>query len=176
MKNAMQRLKKHNKKGFTLVELLVVLVILAILAAAIIPSMRGFIDRAKKESVAAEQRSVLLAAQVEVNELYGKGTLDTLLSSGSSSVKIDSTDKTKDYLAAIQTVADLPGTILSVTVTKDTPAAGSTEPAHWTITGAEYVNKENNMKYTYEAKIDTTTQKYAGSWGDGAKYTPPAGN
>ena len=41
-----------------------VLVILAILAAAIIPSMMGFIDRAKQESVAAEQRSVLLAAQV----------------------------------------------------------------------------------------------------------------
>ena len=42
-------LKRNSRKGFTLVELLVVLVILAILAAAIIPSMMGFIDRAKQE-------------------------------------------------------------------------------------------------------------------------------
>lgn len=41
--------KINNKKGFTLVELLVVLVILAILAAAVIPSMFGFIDESKKK-------------------------------------------------------------------------------------------------------------------------------
>ena len=41
----MMRLHK-NKKGFTLVEIIVVLVILAILAAAAIPTMLGFVNDA----------------------------------------------------------------------------------------------------------------------------------
>lgn len=37
--------KVKNKKGFTLVELIVVLVILAILAALLIPALTGYIGQ-----------------------------------------------------------------------------------------------------------------------------------
>ena len=37
-----------NKRGFTLVELIVVLVILAVLAALLVPSLTGYIDKAKQ--------------------------------------------------------------------------------------------------------------------------------
>ena len=40
---------KKNNKGFTLVELIVVLVILAILAAILTPALLGYIDRARAE-------------------------------------------------------------------------------------------------------------------------------
>ena len=40
-----------NKKGFTLVEIIVVLVILAILAAIAVPSVLGYVEEAKKENV-----------------------------------------------------------------------------------------------------------------------------
>ena len=40
--------KLKEKKGFTLVELIVVLVILAILAALLIPALTGYIDILKK--------------------------------------------------------------------------------------------------------------------------------
>lgn len=36
-----------KNKGFTLVEVIVVLVILAVLAAVMVPSMTGWIDKAK---------------------------------------------------------------------------------------------------------------------------------
>lgn len=64
--------KLKDKKGFTLVELIVVLVILAILAALLIPSLTGYIDKANKEKVVAETRMVVMAAQTEASSLYGK--------------------------------------------------------------------------------------------------------
>lgn len=66
--------KMKNKKGFTLVELIVVLVILAILAALLVPAMTGYIDKANKEKVVAECRMVVMAAQTEASEAYGKVT------------------------------------------------------------------------------------------------------
>ena len=54
--------KLKDKKGFTLVELIVVLVILAILAALLIPALTGYIDRANEEKVIAEARMALMAA------------------------------------------------------------------------------------------------------------------
>lgn len=61
---------KNNKKGFTLVELIVVLVILAILAALLIPALTGYIDKAKRKSIVAETRQAVMAAQTLVDEAY----------------------------------------------------------------------------------------------------------
>ena len=61
-----------NKKGFTLVELIVVLVILAILAALLIPALTGYIDKANKEKVISETRMVAMAVQTEASEAYGQ--------------------------------------------------------------------------------------------------------
>ncbi|MEG0156691.1 MAG: prepilin-type N-terminal cleavage/methylation domain-containing protein, partial [Anaerovoracaceae bacterium] len=63
-------MKKKNKKGFTLVEVIVVLVILAILAAILVPTMIGYINKAEKKSVIVEARAVLLASQTVVSENY----------------------------------------------------------------------------------------------------------
>lgn len=51
--------KKKNRKGFSLVELIVVLVIMAILAAALIPSLMGYIRKPKSRMfrVNAKQQS-----------------------------------------------------------------------------------------------------------------------
>lgn len=67
-----KKLKENNKKGFTLVELIVVLVILAILAALLIPALTGYIDKAKNKSIVAETRQTVMAAQTLVDEEYAK--------------------------------------------------------------------------------------------------------
>ena len=64
--------KKMNDKGFTLVELIVVLVILAILAAILVPALLGYIDRARESQIVLNGKSVLTAAQAEMSSLYGQ--------------------------------------------------------------------------------------------------------
>ena len=64
--------KMKNKKGFTLVELIVVLVILAILAALLIPALTGYIDKANKQKIIATTCQVMMAAQTETSEAYAK--------------------------------------------------------------------------------------------------------
>ena len=63
---------KNDNKGFTLVELIVVLVILAILAAILVPALLGYIDEAKQKQIVLEGKSVYTACQAVASELYAK--------------------------------------------------------------------------------------------------------
>lgn len=58
-------IKRFNKKGFTLVEIIVVLVILAILAAIAVPSVLGYVEEDKKEKYIAEAKAIYTVIQVE---------------------------------------------------------------------------------------------------------------
>lgn len=60
-----------NRRGFTLVELIVVLVILAILASLLIPALTGYIDKARRDQVVAETRMLHEAVQTVAGEAYG---------------------------------------------------------------------------------------------------------
>lgn len=62
--------RNNHKRGFTLVELIVVLVILAVLAALLVPSLTGYIDKAKKKAVITEARDVWTASQAALSECY----------------------------------------------------------------------------------------------------------
>lgn len=64
----------QRKKGFTLVELIVVLVILGILAAITIPALLGWIDKAREKKYLLEARNVVMAAQTVATEEYAQGT------------------------------------------------------------------------------------------------------
>ncbi len=65
----------QKSKGFTLVELIVVLVILAILAAILVPTLLGYIDRARSEKDFSTAQTVRVAAQAEIDQAYGDNTI-----------------------------------------------------------------------------------------------------
>ena len=106
--------KLKDKKGFTLVELIVVLVILAILAALLIPSLTGYIDKANKEKVVSETRMVAMAVQTELSEAYGQAGAGKDIATGTKADDWKSTPGANGgaatvgaYIKEIQTLSEV---------------------------------------------------------------------
>jgi prepilin-type N-terminal cleavage/methylation domain-containing protein len=59
--------------GFTLVELIVVIVILGILAAIAVPALTGYITKAEDEQYKMRARDTVVAARAVIDEAYAKG-------------------------------------------------------------------------------------------------------
>lgn len=60
---------KKKRNGFTLVELMVVIVIMAILAAASVPVFSGYIRKAKASGHLTECRAIYMAVQTYLEEV-----------------------------------------------------------------------------------------------------------
>ena len=58
-------MKKLNKKGFTIVELSIVIAVVAILSAVMIPTFSGIVKKAKKSAAAQEADTALTAVITE---------------------------------------------------------------------------------------------------------------
>ena len=95
MTNQMAWIRK--RRGFTLVEIIVVLVILAILAAFTIPAMLGFVEDARSKAAITQARELYEAAQASATELYPEysGYDDGIryLQNKDCKIKIDLADK-----------------------------------------------------------------------------------
>lgn len=82
----MKKLSK-NKKGFTLIELIVVVAILLALMLMLVPRLTGFVDDAKKTANQANARAVYTAIQASLT------AKTTGISSGEYDVALCSADK-----------------------------------------------------------------------------------
>jgi type IV pilus assembly protein PilA len=62
-KSIIKNNSRKKKKGFTLVELIAVMAIIAVLSSVLVPKVVGFIDEGKKTSAVEEARQVVLAIE-----------------------------------------------------------------------------------------------------------------
>lgn len=138
-----------NRKGFTLVELIVVLVILAILAALLVPALTGYIDKANKEKIVAETRQAVMAAQTIVSEDYGSSTpLTTTWTVGTTGFA-GAASTTQTFADAIKELAETNGTVTAVVVT-----GGK-------VTSLTYKDSANAKQCLYNASAADTETMYA---------------
>ena len=69
----MLREKLRNKKGFTLIEIIVVIVILAVLMAVAVPSVMSYMNEGNKAKYESVARTVLINTQTEFAKEVGDG-------------------------------------------------------------------------------------------------------
>ena len=87
---------KTNNKGFSLVELIVVIAIMAILAAVAIPTFAGFITKANKASDDQFLNDVEYAVQIANagNPTFDAGTITVEVASGALTISYNDVDIT----------------------------------------------------------------------------------
>lgn len=134
--------KKKNRKGFSLVELIVVLVIMAILAAALIPSLTGYIKKTKEQSVRSECQSAVQAAQTIASGAYADGNGKYEVNGVTLDFTTDVTGVTDAYKTAIEFLAEVPAdTVKSVTIVDGR------------VTGLTYTRNSTTSTYTMEHNV-----------------------
>ena len=133
-----------DKKGFTLIELMVVILIVAILAAVAIPIMRGRIEAAKWSEGAAIAGKIKTAAKVAYAEDSSAANVTALTAEVSTiltELGFQATDLTGEYFAAtdfaITDIDDAGNAEITVTAPSDLIGsavlcnADSTEGSGW---------------------------------------------
>jgi len=108
----LQKLRK-NQKGFTLVEMIVVIVIIGILLAVLVPGIMKWIDKSKDSQIQTNARTAYLAASTALTEEYAK--------TGATQPDLDGL---LDLIAASGVDATYPGEITDVTYESDDKTDG----------------------------------------------------
>lgn len=164
--NTAMKKKKKNRKGFSLVELIVVLVIMAILVAALVPSLVGYIKQARQSNAKDECAAVVSAAQTVASSAFADPSSIYHNNSGVN-VKYDAATKklvsapdtgTGTEAAAIEVVknlAEVPGTIVKLEIEDGvvTNVQYNTDNSQ----GVEY--KLTNHKGTYKVQASAFTSE-----------------
>ena len=100
-----------RKKGFTLVEMIIVLVIIAILSAVLIPSLAGYIEKANEKAVITKCRNLVMAAQTLSAEAYGEGKLTKPTAEGGYSLsfknEVATADGSSDFTKAALVLSEM---------------------------------------------------------------------
>lgn len=75
-------MKKSNKKGFTLVELVVVIAIIGILAAILVPTMMNYVKKAKLKSANSNAKLVFTTVNSQIADLIVEDKVSDIKGSG----------------------------------------------------------------------------------------------
>lgn len=116
-------MRMHSNRGFTLIELMIVVVIIAILASIAYPSYREFVMRSSRSDAktALLQNAQFMEQNFTVANRYDQDSAGTAITSASLPVQHSPVEGAARYNITVEVNAATPGAYLL----KATPIAGS---------------------------------------------------
>lgn len=140
MNNMMATINKKlkSKKGFTLIEMIVVVAIIAILIALIVPNVMRFIRTANQTAANANAKTIFVAAQTYITYLYTNEPGHSLVTGTSTG---NNAEIVKEYLA---------GNILG------NGASGTFDVSKGAVTNATWTKGAGGVKGAYPVPVKET--------------------
>ena len=135
-------MRKTRKKGFTIVELVIVIAVIAILAAVLIPTFSGVVTRAKKSAAESDARNAMTQDLVNAEGDYANMT------------RYESTDGKQFYKVTLSVGTPLAGYYAA------TEADGKTTYTACDEDGKADANTEYYAAYQGEYNADKKTYTY----------------
>ena len=155
MKRNSDNRKNHTTKGFTLVELIVVIAIIGVLAAILVPSMLGYVTKAKCSGANSSAKSLFSASMTACRESdvvhpIPDGIYSTAANAGAN---ITYDDKICKYIYEYFGAAE--GAYWAVKVVQDVPTATCIAKHTNDVYMGTYpnVNNKKQPSYTLEDAI-----------------------